>query len=87
MYSTVDEFTYPERVQAALAFIETETEADRRRQAQEQRWEREDAEYAREVRTRLAEADREAASDAKFWEFRRRQRAAQQAKRPFQAVQ
>lgn len=83
----IDEFTYPERVQAALDFVENETKADRRRQADEQRWQREDAQYEREVRSRQAQADREAASDEKFRAFRHKQKAAQQAKRRFQPAQ
>lgn len=83
----IDEFTYPDRVQQALDFVERETRADRRRRSDErlERWQ--DAEYEREDRARQAEADREAASDAKFWDTRRRQRAAQQAKRRFQPAQ
>jgi chlorite dismutase len=78
-----DEFSYPQYVQDAIEFIECETQAQRQREAtaQAQRW---NERMRRENRkARRAEQQREADSDAKFWETRRAQQAAQQAKRRF----
>lgn len=83
----IDEFSYPEHVQQALDFIEAETRADRRRQADERHERREAARYEREYRAERAQAQRETAADEKFWKTRRAQQAAQQAKRRFQPAE
>jgi hypothetical protein len=82
-----DEFSYPQHVQDALDFVERETQADRRRTAaaRSRHW---DKQVRREERKmRKAEQQREADSDAKFWETRRAQQAAQQAKGRFRPAQ
>jgi chlorite dismutase len=82
-----DEFSYPQDVQDALNLVERETQAQRRREAtvMSQRWEKRQRREDREARR--AEQQREADSDAKFWETRRAQQAAQQAKKRFRPAQ
>lgn len=87
----MSEFDYPPHVQDALDFIERESaaygqrkqrEADNQRKTEEYRaWGRSEAQSRSLERARIAE------SDAKFWETRRRQQAAQHAKRRFQPAQ
>lgn len=82
-----DEFSYPQHVQDALDFVEQGTREVLQREADERRYRRE-AGYARRERAdRRAEQQREADSDAKFWETRRAQQAAQQAKKRFRPAQ
>jgi hypothetical protein len=85
-----DEFSYPQHVQDAIDFVERETKAARRQEidAEISRRRSRGSRRTRDERTaRKAERQREADSDAKFWEARRQQQAAQQAKKRFQPAQ
>lgn len=87
MYDDDDEFSYPQHVQDALDFVERETRAERSRayEAQSRKWKGRIARSERKARE--AEQQRETDSDAKFWETRRAQQAAQQAKKRFRPAQ
>jgi hypothetical protein len=82
-----DEFSYPQHVQDALDFVEQGTREARRREADERRYRREVGRARHERTERRAEQQREADSHAKFWETRRAQQAAQQAKKRFRPAQ
>lgn len=82
-----DEFSYPQYVQDALDFVEQGTREAHRREADERRYRREVKQSRRERTERRATQQREADSDAKFWETRRAQQAAQQAKKRFRPAQ
>jgi hypothetical protein len=80
-----DEFSYPQRVQDALDFVEQATAEERRKERDRyrrgQNWRRGAQDEQQQ------QQQREADSDAKFWETRRAQQAAQQAKKRFRPAQ
>jgi hypothetical protein len=83
--------SYPPHVQEALDFIERETAAYERRDQQlmadQRQTDQRRAVWRVEARARRLDRTRVADADAKFWEVRRKQRAAQEAKRRFQPAQ
>jgi hypothetical protein len=78
-----DEFSYPQHVQDALDFVEQATAEERRKERDRYRRSRNWRRSAQDEQQQQREAD----SDAKFWETRRAQQAAQQAKKRFRPAQ